>query len=189
MRISSGIAKGRVVKAPKGVDLRPTEERVRQALFNILGPALAGARFLDLFSGTGAVALEALSRGASFALFADKESRCLKSAEEHFKLFGFAPENAEFLRAEYAPALARLASRESRFDYVFVDPPYESEAGLDALRLLGELAILKDEAHARVILEHPSKMQTPESSGFLRLLRRYPYGNSSLSFYAVNHAD
>ena len=189
MRISSGTARGRVVKAPKGVELRPTEERVRQALFNILAPALPGARFLDLFCGTGAVGLEALSRGAGFVAFADKETRCLKSAEEHLNAFKLGAENAEFIRSEYASALSRLSGRSPGFDFVFLDPPYESPAGLDALRLLGELVILNDGPNARVILEHPGKTKVPDTQGRLALLRQYPYGNSTLSFFAVSHAD
>jgi 16S rRNA (guanine966-N2)-methyltransferase len=188
MRITSGLAKGRIVKAPKGVELRPTEERVRQALFNILMPALPESRFLDLFCGTGAVGLEALSRGAAFCAFADRESRCLKSAQEHLALFGFPGEQAEFLRAEYSQALARLSGKKPGFDFVFVDPPYDSPMGLDALRLLGELAILNEAPGARAILEHPTKSAVPEAQGALRLLRQYPYGNTTLSFYG-RHAD
>ena len=187
MRISGGSARGRIVNAPKGVELRPTEERVRQALFNICAPLLPGCRFLDLFCGTGAVGLEALSRGAAFACFADRETRCLKSAEEHLKAFGFAPGSAEFLRADYLSALSRLKDGPS-FDILYIDPPYESDFGAGALRRLGELAFVK-EPHARVVVEHASKSPPPEAEGNLRLLRRYPYGNSSLSFYAGNHEN
>jgi len=189
MSISSGSARGRVIKPPRGVELRPTEERVRQALFNIIGPALQGARFLDLFCGSGAVGLEALSRGAGFVSFADKESRCLNSAEEHLKAFNLGPENAEFLRAEYASALSRLSGRIPGFDFVFLDPPYESTAGFDALRLLGELDILNHGPNCRVVLEHPSKALAPDTQGKLARLRQYAYGNSTLSFYADSHAD
>jgi len=189
VRISGGLARGRIVKAPKGVDLRPTEERVRQALFNILAPILAGCRFLDLFSGTGAVGLEALSRGAGFVSFVDKESRCLKSAESHSAEFGFPAESSDFIRAEYPQALAKLAGKTPGYDVVFVDPPYESEAALDALRLLGGLAILNKQAQARIILEHPTKLLLPSTQGALQLLRQYKYGNTSLSFFAESHAD
>jgi 16S rRNA (guanine966-N2)-methyltransferase len=189
LRISSGSARGRIVKAPKGVELRPTEERVRQALFNIIAPALPESRFLDLFCGSGAVGLEALSRGAGFSCFADKESRCIKSAQEHFEAFGFSAEKGQFLRLEYAQALARLNGAARGFDFVFLDPPYESEAGVDALRLLGDLAILEPGPGSRVVFEHPSRFKSAESQGRLFRIRQYAYGNSTLSFYAQGHAD
>jgi 16S rRNA (guanine966-N2)-methyltransferase len=189
VRISSGLARGRIVKAPKGVELRPTEERVRQALFNILAPIVPGCRFLDLFCGTGAVGLEAISRGAAFVSFVDKESRCLKSVESHRTEFGFPAESSDFTRAEYPQALARLAGKNPGYDVIFLDPPYESEAALDALRLLGGLDILNKEPQARIILEHPTKLLLPASQGRLQLLRQYKYGNTSLSFFTETHAD
>jgi 16S rRNA (guanine966-N2)-methyltransferase len=189
MRISGGSARGRSLKAPKGVDLRPTEERVRQALFNILAPMLPDCRFLDLFCGSGAVGLEAASRGAGFVTFADQEARCIKSAQEHYGSFQFAPEKAEFIRADYVQALGRLQGRQPGYDVVFLDPPYGSGSGLDALRLLGELDILKGGPGPRVVLEHPKGASIPGSQGKLDLLRQYPYGNSTLSFFAGTHAD
>jgi 16S rRNA (guanine(966)-N(2))-methyltransferase RsmD len=188
MRISSGLAKGRIVKAPKGVELRPTEERVRQALFNILAPALPESRFLDLFCGSGAVGLEALSRGAGFVAFADMESRCLASAEAHLKEFGLGPEKAAFHRGNWESVLSRLEGLAQPFDFIFLDPPYASQAGLDALRRLGSLAILRKSENARVILEHPKSSPAPERAESLDLYRQYPYGNSTLSFYGA-HAD
>lgn len=189
MRISSGSARGRVINSPKGVDLRPTEERVRQALFNILGPALANADFLDVFSGSGAVGLEAISRGAGKTVFIDQESRCLKNAETHAKAFGFPESACEFLRGDAEGCLNSLARAGKSFDFVYLDPPYESEAGLQVLRLLGGLALLKTLPHARVIYEHGRATQAPPGEGSLTLTRQYPYGNSSLSFYEIQHAD
>jgi 16S rRNA (guanine(966)-N(2))-methyltransferase RsmD len=189
MRISAGSLRGRTLKAPKGVELRPTEERVRQALFNILGPYLADADFLDVFAGSGAVGIEALSRGAKSAVFIDKDSRCQKSIEEHAKSFGLDKGSWQVLRGEASGALRLLANSGRLFDFVFLDPPYEGGEGLAALMQLGDLVILKDQASSRVVYEHARKAEAPEQAGRLSRLRQYPYGNSVLSFYSANDAN
>ena len=188
MRISGGSARGRVIKAPKGVDLRPTEERVRLALFNILASAVPDSSWLDLFCGTGAVGLEAISRGASRVTFGDKESRCIQNVEEHLRLFKFDPAGTELLRGDGLKLLEGLGRSKKRFDFVYIDPPYETDLGLQALRLVGELAILDEAPMARAIFEHPRKLEVPELVAGLSLLKQYPYGNTQLSFYAAHHA-
>ncbi len=188
MRIAGGSARGRVIKAPKGVELRPSEERVRQALFNILAPVIAGSDFLDLFCGTGAVGLEALSRGAAGATFVDRETRCLDCAKSHALDFGFDEKALKFQRLQLPQGLDRLAL-EGGYDFVFLDPPYGDEAGPAALRALGELAILKPGPGSRLIYEHDRKSGAPESLGRLNRGRQYDYGNTTLSFYLAPDAN
>jgi 16S rRNA (guanine(966)-N(2))-methyltransferase RsmD len=189
MRVSGGSARGRVIEAPKGVDLRPTEERVRQALFNIVGASLFDCEFLDLCCGTGAVGLEALSRGASKVIFADREPRCLKNVETYTAAFGFQSGTWELLRGEAEACLDQMAHAGRSFDMIYFDPPYESSLGESILRQLGGLTLLKPSGAARVIYEHASSTKAPSSHGSLILLRRYLYGNSALSFYGLNHAN
>lgn len=190
MRISGGSAKGRVIKAPKGVDLRPSEERVRQALFNILAPVLQGSDFLDLFCGSGAVGLEALSRGAASATFVDVETRCLDNVRLHAQAFGFPEEAVKTQRFKLPDGLPRLAAAGQLYDFVFLDPPYATPEGEAALRALGDLVILKPGGGSRLIFEHPKKLAPPENLGRLARGRRYDYGNSMLSFYMEpGHAD
>jgi 16S rRNA (guanine(966)-N(2))-methyltransferase RsmD len=178
-----------VIKAPKGVDLRPTEERVRQALFNILGPNFPGSRVLELFCGSGAMGLEALSRGASFVLFSDKDRRCVESAKTHTEQFKFPAEEAEFICSPAERVIASLIRRGESFDLIFMDPPYESDEGLGALRLIGEADKMLLNAGGRLILEHRDKVKVPEREGRLGLLKQYSYGSSVLSFYLVQDAN
>lgn len=187
MRIASGTARGRIIKTPKGRDFRPTEERVRQALGNILAPALGGADVLDLFCGSGAVGLEALSRGAAYAYFVDKDPQCVDCALEHAEAFGLAV--AEGGAATVEKAIELLERDEKRFDFIFLDPPYESGLGLAALKQLSTLDLLKKEPQARIIFEHGKKEAAPAQEGRLSRVRQNFYGNSVLSFYAETHAD
>lgn len=189
MRIAGGEFRGRVLRLPKGVDLRPTEERVRLALFNIVAPMLPGARFLDLCCGSGAVGIEALSRGAAFAGFGDKETRCLKSVREHLETFGIGEDRYEILPGDYVQVLSRCETRPSKFQLIFVDPPYGSPLLSDALQRVASLDILERGPGSRLILEHDSKLELPEREGSLGLFKRYPYGKSSLSLYGFQDAD
>jgi 16S rRNA G966 N2-methylase RsmD len=124
MRIVAGLAKGRKLVAPAGPEVRPTADRVREAVFSALGTAVAGARALDLFAGTGALGLEALSRGAERLVLVDRSSR----------------------------ALAAIAREQARFELLFVDPPYASDLGHRALEAVVAAGLLT--AGARVVLEH-----------------------------------
>ncbi len=184
MRISGGSAGGRIIKVPKSLDLRPTEERVRQALFNIIAPDIVGAEFLDLFCGTGAIGLEALSRGAAKVVFGDKDPGCLRCADEHAQLFGFLAGSWETCRGDFAACAKRLAGQGRAFDFIFLDPPYGTGDALAALRVADESALLRKNGRARIILEHERKLEVPEHAGGLRRLRQYSYGNTVLSFYA-----
>jgi 16S rRNA (guanine(966)-N(2))-methyltransferase RsmD len=189
MRIAGGIARGRVIKVPKGASFRPTEERVRQALFNIIGPALGDSAFLDLYCGSGAVALEALSRGARKSVLVDLDGRSLQGASSHAAEFGFAAGSYETIRGDARQALTRLAAKGEPFDYVFIDPPYGTGEGLLALSHLASLGLLAPGQHARAILEHERGAVIPEELGALRRVKQYVYGNTSLSFFAERHED
>jgi 16S rRNA (guanine966-N2)-methyltransferase len=124
-RILAGKWKGRRVNVPKGA--RPTSSRAREALFDIFQDAIRGSRFLDLFAGSGAMGLEALSRGASWATFVESDSRAL---ERNLAIVGASLEEFDVLRDDARAAVSRLAARGETFDLVFVDPPYSLEAAL-----------------------------------------------------------
>ena len=182
MRITTGSAKGRPIALPKGMQLRPSTDRLRLALFNILGPGITGASFLDLFCGTGAVALEALSRGAGKAIFCDSQRRCIEHAKALAEKFKFQPERSEFLQGPFERTLASLAGRGLSFDYVFIDPPYEAGLVEPALRLLVGLAIVAPGPHARVLVERATSSKPPQVEGLV-LLKDHAYGSSSLAVY------
>jgi 16S rRNA (guanine966-N2)-methyltransferase len=123
MRIIGGEARGRVVRLPAGSRIRPTADRVKESLFNILH-SVEGSSFLDLFAGSGNVGLEALSRGARFATFVEKDIRLVRALRGSLVQLGFAV-RAEVIAADAERGLARLVQRGDRFDIIFVDPPYD----------------------------------------------------------------
>lgn len=180
VRIIGGLLGGRRLRAPRGAATRPTADRVKESLFNILGD-VGGARVLDLFSGTGALALEALSRGAAAAVLVDSAEAAVRCARDNAAALGL-EDRVRVLRAEVGPALARL--RDERFDLVFLDPPYAAGLAAQALAALSPL-LLPD---ARVIVEHDRRTAPADDIGLLHREDRRRYGDTEVSFYAMGAA-
>ncbi len=124
MRITGGNAARRRLKVPKGLDVRPTPDLVKQAVFNSLGPRVAGARVLELFAGTGALSLESLSRGAVSASCVEKSSRHAAILRENFQAAGFPPEMLQVRVQDVFTAIHQLVDAGAQFDLVLADPPY-----------------------------------------------------------------
>ena len=124
MRIIGGKSGGRILKVPKGYDVRPTPDLVKQAIFNSLGARVAGAAVLELFGGSGALSLESLSRGAASAVIVEKSSRTARMIRENFESLGLEPNQLELRSQDAYVAAAQLAQSARRFDLVFADPPY-----------------------------------------------------------------
>src|SRR5438552_9857827 len=124
MRITGGKVARRILKAPKGLDVRPTPDLVKQAVFNSLGPRVEGARVLELFAGTGALSLECLSRGAVSALCVEKSTRHAEVLRENVRSAGFAPESLQVRVQDVFVALPQLAQSGAQFDLILADPPY-----------------------------------------------------------------
>lgn len=188
MRISGGAAKGRRVGLKKAFlkkgesgELRPTSAKVRQAIFNILGNILGDriidSEFLDLYAGTGAVGIEALSRGAGRVIFVDDTSLRIDIIKELIEKFGF-KDRARVIKDK---ASNFLKKSESIFDIIFVDPPYASGELDIVLPLIDERGILRD--NGIVIAEHSSKKTLLSEIGSLKLIKTYKYGDTSLSLY------
>jgi 16S rRNA (guanine966-N2)-methyltransferase len=191
MRIFSGSARGRFVNAPKGVNLRPTTDRTRLALFNALAPLIPESVFLDLFCGSGSVGLEALSRDAKRVIFGDSDKRCLEATRASAEAFGFSNARYELLPGDYQRCLNALATRNTKVDLAFVDPPYDAGLGGQALKLLVELKLMRAGEGSRIILEHSSEHEGPVVPG-LTLMRQYDHGAAMLSVYGLEaepHAD
>lgn len=176
MRIIAGIHKGRTLKTPAWTGLRPTSDRLRETLFNILSPRLAGARVVDLYAGTGAVALEALSRGAAHAVCVESDRRAQALIEENRARLG---EEARCMIVRDGAARAlRAPIPGGPFDIVFLDPPYEAE-GLDGVIA----AALAQRADGGVlVLEHAARRQPP-STAEAAPQRTVRAGDSALTFY------
>lgn len=177
MRVIAGVYKGRTLKSPTWEGLRPTADRLRETLFNILAPRIAGARFLDGFAGTGAIGIEALSRGASQVTFVDEDRRAQALVAENLARCGICKGYA-IIRAGVIRALARLETAPDRFDIVVFDPPYE--AAIDEV-LPAAGGILAE--GGVVILEHARRRPAPDTAGALRRTREVRSGDSGLAFY------
>jgi len=124
MRITGGKAARRILKVPKGLDVRPTPDLVKQAVFNSLGARVVGARVLELFAGTGALSLECLSRGAASAMCVEKSQRHADILRQNVSTAGFPPESLQTRTQDAFAAVAQLASAGAQFDLILADPPY-----------------------------------------------------------------
>jgi 16S rRNA (guanine966-N2)-methyltransferase len=178
MRVTGGIGKGRKLKVPAGSRVRPTSDKVKQALFNILGEKVKGAAFLDLYAGAGGVGIEALSRGAGRVVFIDDSRDSLQAVKRNVEQTGFSE------RAQVIPHRAETFLRKTneRFDLVFLDPPYSLEPEIP-LALVSESEVLNPDAI--VVAEHFKKQPSPERAGRLTLFRETQYGDTVLAFYKV----
>ncbi len=168
------------------MDVRPTSDRLRETLFNILQLRIAGARFLDLCAGTGAIGIEAISRGARHATFVDRSRKSCGLIEANLDMCGVPEEMTEVVMSDAAEFARRAAAREgdgvARWNIVFYDPPYSS----DYLPLLGTFGLNAGELLADngiVIAEHHAKTNLPDAVGSLRRWRTVKQGDASLSFY------
>jgi 16S rRNA (guanine966-N2)-methyltransferase len=183
MRIIAGKYRSRTLRSLKGQRLRPTSDRLRETLFNILGPAVGGATFVDLYAGTGAVGIEALSRGARHAIFAEQHAPAVALIRRNLESLGIGAE-AEVLGMNVARAIERLEARRVHAQFVFLDPPYAADDEYEsALEALGESPLVAPEG--RVIVEHLRKRELPERSGDLELARVVEQGDAALSFYRL----
>ncbi|NOX97406.1 MAG: 16S rRNA (guanine(966)-N(2))-methyltransferase RsmD [Nitrospirae bacterium] len=180
LRIVGGEAKGRKLNIVKGKSVRPTADRVKESLFNILREEIRDNEVLDLFAGVGSLGIEALSRGAKRAVFVDKGSACARVIGKNLDILGFR-ERAEIYHEEVAKAVRWLAQQERKFGLVFVDPPYGSDLAEKTLEGLAGSQIVDEEG--TVIVEHYWKRILPEAVGTLGLVRNEKYGDTSLSFY------
>ena len=183
MRVIAGKYRSRTLRSLKGQALRPTSDRLRETLFNILGAAVSGSTFVDLYAGTGAVGIEALSRGARHVIFAEQHAPAAALIRRNLESLGIGAE-AEVLSMSVARAIERLETRNVHAQYIFLDPPYAADAEYDsALEILRESPIVAP--GARVIVEHLRKRELPERVGELELARVVEQGDAALSFYRL----
>jgi 16S rRNA (guanine966-N2)-methyltransferase len=182
MRIIAGAYKGRNLKSPPSMDVRPTSDRLRETLFNIVAPRIEDCRFLDLCAGSGAVGIEALSRGASHATFVDRSRKMCGLIEANLELCRISEEQFEIYNSEAGEFLRHTRTR--RWDIVFFDPPYKDDH-LKTLEFIGSHAskLLTDDG--LFIVEHHHKKQLPDTVGNLQRTRILKQGDSSLSFYQL----
>ena len=181
MRIIAGEFKGRRLAAVKG-HIRPTSDKVREAIFSILGAAVVKARVLDLFAGTGALTLEALSRGAAAAVLVEEHPAALKVLQQNLEALAL-NDKVRVLALPVSGALRKLAARKDRFSLVFLDPPYGRGLALKTLTALEASDLLGPEAS--VVAEHSHREALPERLGSLWLSQARRYGDTQVAFYGV----
>ena len=185
MRVIAGEFRSRPLAAPKGRDTRPTSDRLRETLFNVLAPRVPGSVFLDLYAGSGAVGIEALSRGAAEAIFVEAAEPAMRSIRANLSSLGIRGGYALEPRSA-AAALKHLAASRRAVNLAFLDPPYADSPKYDStLNLLGRECRVLLAPDAIVIAEHLKKLNLAEDYGALRRYRLLKQGDSVLSFYVV----
>lgn len=184
MRIVGGSARGRKLYIPEASPVRPTSERVKEALFDIVGP-VEGKSFLDLFAGTGNVGMEALSRGAARAVFVEKDRILARAIGRNVASCRFS-QTAEILRADFDQALEMLAERPDSFDILFADPPYEAGFVGPVIAALTDGRLMA--ADGLLILQHSVREAATAAGPGLAMTGRRGYGDTRLSFFQKKSA-
>ena len=181
MRVITGTARGHKLVAPEGLDTRPTTDRIKETLFNILSPSIWDCSFLDLFSGSGAIGIEALSRGAKEAVFVEQAPKALEAIGQNLSQTKLT-ERAEVKKMDVLAALALLGSQGRQFDLIFLDPPYQKGLYGPVLEAIVREKVLKEDG--MIIAEHLSKETMPPIAG-LTVSRVKNYGATAMTFLTL----
>ncbi|NOT58722.1 MAG: 16S rRNA (guanine(966)-N(2))-methyltransferase RsmD [Acidobacteria bacterium] len=183
MRIIAGQYKGRRLKTLDGLQVRPTSDRLRETVFNILAPRIVEARVLDLCAGSGAMGIEALSRGAAFVTFIEQNRRAHQTISDNLKHCGII-DSVRVINRDALTALKYLGEHGAQFDLMYFDPPYDAEVYSPVLWLIAKSRLLA--ADGWLLVEHRRSSPLPESYGALSRFRELPQGETQLSFYRCN---
>lgn len=186
MRVISGECKGRPLKAVPGQSTRPTTDKIKESLFNIIGPYFDGGTGLDLYGGSGGLGIEALSRGMENMIFVDRDHKASETIKMNLKACRY-EEKAEVYKIESQRALKALKKREFQFDLVLLDPPYARQRIADDMEKLDEYGLLKKEV--QVVAEHDPSVILPAVIGRLERVREETYGSTKLSLYRLKEEE
>jgi len=176
MRVISGTARGRKLKTPAGHSIRPTGDRVKESIFNIIHFDIEGRRVLDLFAGTGQIGIEALSRGARSAAFVDSASDSIKLIKENLKTCGFSE-----ISTIHSRDAVRFLEGEDKYDLIFIDPPYDTQLLKKAIDKIVEFDKLN--INGIMMCESKTDMPTPEITAPYSLQKEYKYGSVKILKY------
>jgi 16S rRNA (guanine966-N2)-methyltransferase len=181
MRVISGVCKGRPLKAVQGMTTRPTTDKVKESLFNIIGPFFDGGNVLDLFSGSGSLGLEALSRGMEKGVFVEKDPKALQVIKGNIQACRM-EEESEVLRSDALRSIKMLGGRGVRFDLIMMDPPYKIANSIPSiLSEIEENQLLAEDG--LIICEHGKELELPEQIGSFVKYRHEKYGITAISFF------
>ena len=178
MRVISGRARGHKLQAPDGMGTRPTTDRIKESLFNIISPDLYGCDFLDLFSGSGAIGIEALSRGAEKAVFVDNSPVCQKIIDRNLT-FTKLKEKSTVYRVDCISAIEKLGILKEKFDIIFMDPPYMGGFAEPVLEAIVKSQILKPDGY--IIVERATEVMIAPVEG-LKIVREKNYKKTTMTF-------
>ena len=181
MRVIGGHDRGRRLRAPRGLRTRPTADRVRETLFDVLGPAVAGARVLDLFAGTGAVGIEALSRGAARVVLVERDQSALHALRANLAALGAPRAAARVMAGDVLRVLPDLGAQEGPFDLVFLDPPYATTLAARVLEALVGTRVCRD--GTEVVVQHSTRTELPPVVGLATHRRARRFGDTALTFF------
>ncbi|MDM5198752.1 16S rRNA (guanine(966)-N(2))-methyltransferase RsmD [Fictibacillus enclensis] len=182
MRVISGECKGRPLKAVPGQGTRPTTDKIKESLFNIIGPYFKGGLGLDLYGGSGGLGIEALSRGMDKIIFVDRDAKATEVMKSNLKACGY-EEQSEVYKIESHRALKALKKREFAFDLVLLDPPYARQRIADDIKKLDEYGLLNRDV--QVVAEHDPSVRLPQAIGNLKKVREENYGSTTISLYRL----
>ena len=180
MRVIAGSHRGRRLTGPRGISLRPTSDKVREALFSILGARIPACRFLDLYAGTGAVGIEALSRGASLATFVESDPKAVQIMRKNLTTCRLL-DQAELCLESTERFLRTARSSRGPYDVVFADPPYADQDAIGLVLQSWSRGLLT--ADAVLVIEQQARVDAPAATDHARLIRRYAYGDTALLVY------
>ena len=188
MRIISGKARGREIAAPKGFETRPVTDMIRESLFNIWQFDIEDAAFLDLFSGSGCMALEALSRGAASAVMVDASPEAVRVIRQNLARTGLDKCRNEVIKGDVFNVIGRFGRTGRRFDIVYLDPPFTVESIFHpVMEALGDGKLLNE--GGQIVIRSRKELTMPEQVGALVKVREKRYGISTVHFYEVARAD
>ncbi|MFZ7121162.1 MAG: 16S rRNA (guanine(966)-N(2))-methyltransferase RsmD [Eubacteriaceae bacterium] len=180
MRVITGIAKGKRLINPKDNRIRPTTDRIKESLFNIINPFVNDSIFIDCFSGTGAIGVEAISRGAKEVYFIDNHNESIGIVRKNLQITDFR-DKSKILQMDIISAISELSSKSVKADIIFMDPPYNLDIITSILTEISINNILKDEG--KIIVEHDKDYSPQEIINDFIIYDIRKYGNTSVSFY------
>ena len=183
MRVVSGECKGRPLKAVPGVSTRPTTDKVKESIFNMIGPYFEGGQVLDLFAGSGGLGIEALSRGMDKAIFVDKEYKAITTVRSNLEACHYTA-RAEVYKNDSERALKALIKREMSFDLILLDPPYKKQKLVELLAAISDNQLLSDDG--TIVCEHSDDVELPVEVGNLVRWRQETYGMITISIYSLH---
>lgn len=186
MRVIAGSQKGRILKSVPGKGTRPTTDKVKEALFNMIGPYFSGGTGLDLFAGSGALGIEGLSRGLDTVVFCDVSREALTTIKENLERCDFTG-RAEVFRIDWKKALQQMAGRQEKFSVIWLDPPYEHHVYIQVLEKIAQARLIAPDGV--IVCEHSTTFSLPEQIETFTRWKYAEYGTIAISIYLENREE